>query len=268
MALSEGNENENKKELNQAPPEQLINLIAEMQKKIDSLEQKNQPALQAGGLAPDQFAQLVSAISKSIIQRPEADSLKAGSFVQARDIDPNDFDKQGVRFSAFGTGYYIVDDKRNGFSVQTPFGNVLAFTYSGSRRNINAEGKVELATFSTYVSHSKIEQEWLRNHHLFGIKFFESASVALSANAERAQMISRFIDSLAAQDQHQVLGQCQTYGIPIGTDMRAMRLALAEKMVDNALNARSEATKRTLQENFEQTEFLNDKTVSAVGSRK
>lgn len=272
MSLKEGNEKDldNK---SKETPEDIKELLLEMRRKIAELENSKQPAPQsiAGTTSPEQFAMLVAEISKAVKTRPEAESLSVQKFVEERDIDPDDYDKQGVRFSAFGTGYVILDDLRAGFPVSTPFKNVLIFSYTGTRRgNRDERGKEELATFCSYVSHSKKEQQWLREHRLYGVKFFESSSSALSVNSEKSQMLARFVDSLEAQDQNQVLSQCHSYGIPISTNIRSMRVALAEKMVEKAYEARTKATEKMLAESFEEKEFLAtpNKTTSSLIGRK
>lgn len=272
MALEEGNEKDLNKGLPQNVSPEIQELLLEMRRKIAVLEESKQSAPQsiAGQTSPEQFAMLVAEIAKAVKTRPEAESLTVSKFVEERDIDPKDYDREGVRFSAFGTGWYIVDDLRNGFPVSTPFKNMLVFAYTGTKRgNRDERGKEELSTFCTFVSHSKMEQKWLREHRHYGVKFFESATAALSVNAERSQAFARCVDSLAAQDQNQVMAQCQSYGVPISTNMRDMRLALAEKMVEKMFEARKASTEKMLTESFEEREFSNStKTTSEVLGRK
>ena len=112
MGLEEGNE----KDLNgpKAPSGMdaaTAKIIEEMQSKIAELQKNNQPApTSISGATPDQFALLVAEIAKAVKTRPEADALTVRNFVAERDIDPDDWDAKGVRFSAFGTGYVIVDE--------------------------------------------------------------------------------------------------------------------------------------------------------------
>jgi hypothetical protein len=266
MGLQEGKEGEDQSPNNENDAiKQLTESLRIMQNELAALrEAKSAPAQQSpGGFSPEQWAEFIATVSKATKDRPDSDSLTMKKFVEERDIDPADYDKEGVLFCAYGTGYPIVDDVRNGFPVSTPFHNVIYFQYAGTKRGTrNADGYEELSTFCTYISHSKKEQEWLRQHRFFGLKFFESHVEALSANAEYAQRLVRYIDSLMSQDQDQVLKQCQSYGVPISTDMRNMRIMLAQKMAQAQGDQARKMSEARAQENLEEDLFLKSGTTT------
>ena len=263
MALKEGksNKDQNKNQQPQASNEELLKALAEMRAEMAELKANSNKKAESniGGMSPEQLAELIAGVSKATASRKDGDSLQMDSFVAERDIDPDDWDKEGLQFCAYGTGYVVVDDTRNGFPVATPFKNVIYFQYAGSQRgNRNEHGEQELATFCTYTSHSKKEQQWLRDHKYFGLKIFESHIDALNVDAIFAQRLVKYIDSLMAQDQNLVIEQCKSYGIPISKDIRRMRVALAQKMALAAGDPNQILTEKRVKEKLEEDLFLGD----------
>lgn len=265
MALEKGTEGENKtpepneleKKMHEQSLkfEQVLHELSEL-KKQGLPQQLSAPA----GMSGSQFAELLATVVKATKEKPDDQKLTVKTFVDERDIDKDDFDEKGIIFCAYSTGYLIVDDVRQGFPVSTPFGNMIFFKYEGKTESRDGKGKVVLNTFCVYQSRSKKEQEWLRGHRYFGIKFFESAKEALSTDAERAQKLVRFIDSVMSLTQDQAVIQCRSYGVPISSDMRTMRILLASRMLAKTEEGERTASARSIDEFNEEKLFLADKT--------
>lgn len=235
MGVTKGDENElSSEKSNQDIIRQMSINMELMQKELAEFKKdKNVQNFSTGssGLTSEQMAQLVAAVVKASKTQPDA-ILSATDFVNERDIDKDDWDEDGVIFCGYSNGYFIADDKRNGFPVRTPYGNVIVLMFQGFTKTRDNNGKEVLNTFCAYLSKSKKEQQWLRDHSFFGIKFFESAKEALSQNAERAQKLTRFINVVMGMTQDAIITNCKAYKVNISEDMRAMRVGLANKMLD------------------------------------
>ncbi len=263
MGLEKGNESDLNKDKNAIAPDDAAALKIQldlMQRELAQMRAGNNPQQFSapGGMSPDQFTQLIKAVKDA--ERPEQNKLTVKTFIDEKDIDPKDFDAKGVNFCACSTGYLIVDDVRQGFPVPTPFGNAIFFKFNGQVVSRDMEGKQVLNTFCSYESKSKKEQEWLRSHRYFGLKFFESAKEALSVDAMRAQKLMKYVDNLMSQDSYSIVAQAKQYNVPISEDVRTMRFLLANKMLDATEGVQESATTRILKEKLEEELFMNDPT--------
>lgn len=229
-----------------------------MQRQLEEMKANKIPQQYSapGGMSADQFKQLIEAVKAP----DKRENLSIKNFVDEKNIDPADFDEKGMLFCAPSTGYVIVDDVRQGFSVMTPYGSAIIFEFNGQIIGRDSEGNQQLNTFCSYLSKSKKEQEWLKEHRYFGLKFFESAKEAISTNAARAQKMMKYVDALIGQDAAQIFAQCKKYGLPISDDLRSMRVHLADKMIGEADYAEVHITKNLLKEQHEEELFLGDKT--------
>lgn len=232
-------ENKEKKVISAAKTGQDINTLLmqqlkEMQKEITELKSKGMPPAIAGGVNDDQFAKLLTALTKAIKEKPDNEKLDISKgFIDPADIDPNDFLENGQQFFANTTGYVIVDDIRQGFPVSTPFKNIIIFRYQATQR-IKGNGKEEqLQNFSTYVSHSKKEVQWLRDHRYFGVAFFETAAQALNTDVKIAQRMLKFMTAINSMGNYDLMRRAKEYGLPTTNDTKTLRVLLATKLAEN-----------------------------------
>lgn len=259
MAIEKGTESNEDKKTDNAPDVAAFKIQIElMQRELAEMRKNNVPqqSFAPGGMSGDQFAELIKAVKAS--EKPEQHRLSVKTFVEAKDIDPDDFDSKGVLFCAPSTGYLIVDDFRQGFAVNTPYNNEIFFMFNGQKISRDGDGHQVLNTFCSYESKSFKEQEWLRAHRYFGLKFFESAKEALSADSAKAQRIAKYVDMLVSDDSASLFTKCKSYGVPVSDDVRTMRILLANKMADKAEGEQESITKNILKDKMEQELFLND----------
>ena len=261
MAVEKGTEEETNSEKSSDMKELMLKMEL-MQKQLDDYQKQGKPRdyTAPAGMDPQQFESLLSAVVKASKEKPDDQKLSVKKFVDERDIDPDDFDKDGVLYCAYSTGYFIVDDVRQGFPVSTPFGNIIEFKFQGQNKTRDSRGKEVLNTFCSYLSRSKKEQQWLEEHRYFGIKFFKSATEAMSTDVVHAQKLAAFVDRVMSMDQNQVVLACQSYKVPISENMRTMRVLLASKMLDATEDVGQQVSQRALRELDEQEIFRQDKT--------
>lgn len=235
-------------------------MLEMMQKELADLKASKVTNLPSqGGLNPTQFAELLRETIKSAKQKPDP-NISAYNYVNEEEIDKEDIDEVGTLFCSYGTGYLIVDDLREGLPVLPPFKKPISLVFQGMNKTRDEHGKEVLNTFCAYTSHSKKEAEWLRKHKLFGIRFFESATEAISKDASKAQKLVKFISGVMNMDQSQVVSACRQYGVGINRDIHSMRIALAYKMMEESDKRVGESYTKILEENKEQELFKEDKT--------
>lgn len=227
---------------------ELTAMVLNLTKELAELKKNGNPQVSQlpGGMSLEQFTDIIKAVK----ERPDVEKFEVGKFVAESDIPKDDYDEKGVIFCAYSTGYVIVDDVRKGLAVRTPYGNKIFFMYQASKRTRGQKGE-ELNTYSQYVSHSKREQQWLRDHRFFGAIFFESAKEALSVDAQKAQRLLKFINALMAMDQHGIVKRCREYSVPISDDFRVMRIKLAYKMVEREMDEETASSTKKVEEQFE-----------------
>lgn len=260
MSVEKGSIDDNQKNDPSIDTKELVAQMELMRRELDKLREDKRPQQYTApaGMSPAQFTELIGAVSKAAKEQPDSKRLNVKTFVDERDIDKDDFDKDGQIFCAYSTGYLIVDDVRQGFPVPTPFGNEIFFKFQGQNKTRDSKGKEVINTYCAYMSRSKKEQEWLRGHRYFGIKFFESATEAMSTDAIRAQKLARYIDSVMSMDQHQVVLACKSYSVPISENMRSMRVILASRMLEKNEEQGMSSSQKALQELSEEHLFLAD----------
>lgn len=229
--------------------EQLMNIVAEQNKKIEALikanEAKSFPTTQ--GMSSDDIAKIVAA---AVNTRDRDMDYQLG--IKEEDIPIDDFDKDGVRFCAPFVGYVVVDDIRQGHRVLLPYNKrSIFFEYSATRRM--QQGKYQaIAPYSVYVSHSKKEIEWLKNHSHYGIFFYESATKAVGADIQRMQKLSRIMTVLQQYDHIDLIKRCREYNVEIGEDAPAMRANLAYEMVKREVDSEQSASEKLAAETHKQ----------------
>lgn len=193
---------------------ELLDKIREMEAKMEKQREEFMSSLRSrpGGSSIDP-EDLANAMVKA------QQYQKGGSYyTDIRDIDPDDFMKVPAVFTSYGTGYVIVDDKRNGRPVRTPYGNLIKFKFSASR--ITRVGRTEqYSSFCSYTTHSKKEAEWLRNHTKYKIEFFEDEKLALNADVFYIRIASDVARHVHNMEQNQILARAHDMGIPVGGDL-------------------------------------------------
>lgn len=238
--METGNEGTNK-EKDVVVQEDLFKLIqqqneqmAELKKQLDEV-QKNKN----------------STIDENLLQKL-VNSLQRPAQVADKDeeITPpeDDYQEEGVRFCAPAVGYVLVDDKRRGVRSVNPWNKkALIFRFASSRRV--RQGKYEaLSVYSVYTSHSKAEIEWIREHTLYGIWFFESSMEAINADAVKAMKLANIYSVLKEQDYNQLLKTARDYGVKHQEDVHVLRMNLAHAMADVQMRKEEEASQQRIRE--------------------
>lgn len=254
--METGNVNEDKKAADNEH-ESLKEQVALMLKKIQDLEQNKNVQISGptGGFSVEQMAQIIRAAKPT----PEEEAVYR--FEPEYNLGPDDYDSTGVLYTAPSTGIVIIDDKRQGVAMRTPNKTPIFFMFEGQIKSRDPEtGKQILNTFSCYLSRSKAEQEWLNGHSLYGVQFSRSGKTALSTDTKRMQKLQAFLLALQNLDNPTLVMRCTQNNIAVSNDVPGMRIALAEKQLDDYEKSTENPSQRMARESEENRVFLEDKT--------
>lgn len=205
----------------------LLNRMDEMSKTIDELKK--------GGGNSNINKQLVEALKelKGDPSRSYDDAIDASGYLNLDSIDPEDVLEGAdiVRFYAYKSNYVIVDDKRQGRYIQTPFKNGIMFEHVGTKTT--GVGKYKETEHScVYNCKSKKEAKWLKDHSLFGVAFYASGGDGhiMSVSSKKASKMASLMNNLKTQDRFSIINMCKQHGIELTEDAGEMRIALANKL--------------------------------------
>ena len=230
MAVKKSEESEEKKEAAAAPTFDM-KMFEELQKEIKELKEQKQVTPNPGNV---DMAKLMTELVEGLKDKPDSEKYGGkNAYVDQSHIDPDDIlDKEDeVTFFCYRTRYLIVDDKRQGLPVQTPFKNEIWFKYSSTRqRQVGKE--IELLNLSTYACKSKKEKEWLLEHTLYGSMFFTSIDSNSAPDSRKAAKLVKYMTSLMNMGQSDVVSMAKQHGIPMMEKVHEMRLAIANKLAD------------------------------------
>lgn len=206
----------------------LLEKMNQMSMKVDELE-KNKST---GG-----NSELVEALKSLKEGKTGYDEADASGYLNPDSIDPEDVleGEDIVRFYAYKSNYVIVDDKRQGRSVQTPFKNVIMFDLVGVKTTGVGKHK-ETEHSCVYNCKSKKEAKWLKDHSLYGVAFYASGGVGhvMSVSSKKASKMAALMTSLKTQDRFSIINMCRQHDIEMTEDANEMRIALANKLSEQA----------------------------------
>ena len=196
----------------------------------------------------DATAEAIKQLVTQLKEKPDDEKYGGeNKYVQLVDIDKEDRLEQGVTFFSHKVTYVIVDDKREGFPVQTPYKNVIKFDYQSTKK-VGSGKEAKLHNLSAYTSFSKKEVAWLKEHTSFGSVFFMSHKEALTVDNVRANKLARKMTVLNRMDTARVIKMANDCSINQMEDMHALRVAIANKQVDEEMAKELEANEIRVKE--------------------
>jgi len=230
-------------------------LLIEMRKELNELKaQKSNGNTDSNS---DATAEMLKKLVDGL--KAKTDDEKYGGenqYVQVADIDPEDYLEVGVPFYCHQVMRVIVDDKRNGHAVQTPFKNTLVFKYQ-STRAVGTGKETKLHNLSCYSSHSKKEVKWLEEHTGFGSLFFKSHMEAMTVDAIKANKLARTMISLSRMETGRVVKMAADLGIN-SEDPSALRIAIANRQVEEEMAKEEAANKIRVKESIIEANLITE----------
>lgn len=252
MNLEKGKDNETP--LDKGKTQELIDVVAQLQEELKRLKAEKTNSSPIQGFSIEDVAKIVATTI-----REEKSPVNFNKGIEEKDIPKDDFDKDGVIFCAPSAGYCLVDDMRQGHRIVLPYNKeAIFFSHQGTRRF--QQGKhMMTASFCTYKSHSKKEQDWIRKHTLFGIVFYENSNQAMKIDMVRATKLARLMNTLRDFELPSIIQRAKEYDVPVSQDIHALRVNLALAMVDKELDSEKTASQRKMETRVKEKSLLEDK---------
>lgn len=252
---------ESKKETTPKKTEDQSELIKSLIKKVEDLEKREKEPLihEVKGKDNNSDKEVIRMLLEKMDKNSDkSDFEKFGdgtTFVDNKDIDPDDQLKTPVTFVAHCSTYVITDDIKQGRPVRTPFGKIV-FKYDSTKKVLRGR-ETDLFVFSTYVCSSKKERDWLMNHSLFGSYFFANVNGKRTVSGRRALKLANAIKRLQSVGQGQLLNMARDYGVEVTTpDPSLIRTEIAQLIVEKELAQEDQSSEERAREAIAEEELF------------
>lgn len=173
-----------------------------------------------------------------VVQAVQGTMTENKGYVSMDKIDPADILEKPVQFTAHGLFHLVLDDKRNGMPVLPPSKRKFLFKPNGRTRSQRIVGdKVEIVfnNFCSILVDSKKDVEWLRNHTMYGINFYENTNEAVSMDVYIAQVALNILKNLDVLSDTEIIGRAKAAQIAIGDDIRLLKNKIAVTEAKNIM---------------------------------
>jgi len=149
------------------------------------------------------------------------------------EVDKLDYLDDEKLFFTYHFTYHIFGDVRWGQQVQTPYKRPIEFKPLYRYRNrIN---KNKMISVSMCRLRSKKEYDFMTNHSLYGIKFFETQDGATTIDKMDADKLTDIASQFSTLNEHEVIARAKQEGIEIDTpDVNKIRRRLIMHLADKA----------------------------------
>jgi len=252
MAVQKSEESQDSKKNNEVNrEEEILKQLKQAQDEIAALK-KNQISPSSNGISADQLERILSVVTA---KKEEELDLHAG--IVAEKIPLEDIDPHGVVFYAPLAGYVISGDTKNGIPIKLPWGKKSIF-FEHMHTKIIKTGKYdEVAPLSKYHSSSKKEIEWLRNHSMCNVLFYESSPSMKVREASTAARLADILAGIKDLDLHEIVKRCHAEGVGVNDSIEDMRVGLAYKTLEKELSKDKELAKTRLENTEKASKLLN-----------
>ncbi|KKN85518.1 hypothetical protein LCGC14_0278410 [marine sediment metagenome] len=166
-------------------------------------------------------------------------------------VPADDFQDEGVLFSCRKVFYVIgsyLDHK--GMEVMPPYKLItLHYASSDRRKEGHEEAIVNSCTFTT---HLKAEIEFLRNHPMYAVEFFESLNATMGASGVYNEFRVKAANQVIAMKDESVINTCYQKGVAHVDKMsikdlrRSLTGVYAEEYIGEAKELQSDLERRRL----------------------
>jgi len=205
-------------------------------------------------LSKEDLLSLVNdAVSKEVGKIKTADAVANGRqpVLSLEDIDKNDYLESPIVFFAYSVYFSIHDDVQQNTTIMPPYLKPIRFKlYQRYTRGQGIREK-EVISISCVQVQSKKIIEFLRNHSLFGIRFFEDVNEAKAVDVTRAEKMTEVILHLAKLSHHQIIERAKREreegeSISLSADVKYVRKQLAQLIVDKEMKRMHELREESL----------------------
>lgn len=156
--------------------------------------------------------------------------------LSAEEIDMNDYMDDPAVFFTYSFSYGVLGDKRYGHEIKTPFNRPIKFEPLFRYKKAAMGRGEEIVSMSSVSIHSKKEAQWLREHSLYGIRFFEKLADAQSidktfadALAESSHIVNGF------RSEHEMINKAKQIGVELVQDLEQLKRSVIYKMAEDEM---------------------------------
>lgn len=146
----------------------------------------------------------------------------------------DDYLDEPVVFFSYKNFHVIGGDYRKGAEVPAPNGKIIFQTVFRQKKKGERGDKV--VSVSSVKIESKRELDFLKNHTMFNVDFFESMDVNKTVDSHWAQKLVEANASIARLNDLQIVARCQDMGIKKETSVDSMRKKLIAKIAEQYLS--------------------------------
>lgn len=146
----------------------------------------------------------------------------------------DDWLEKPVTFFAFSMRYSIHSDRRRGQEVLPPFGEPIKFKPLIRHKRPGRGKEVEVVSVSSVSIQSAQVVDYLRNHSLFGIYFYENMENAMNVDSSWAHKMVEAQRSLARLSDMQIVARAKQEGVSVSQSPERMRRELSEILAKKA----------------------------------
>ncbi len=186
-------------------------------------------------LGKDKGSDETKELLKQLIEQQKISNIPEGlrkrvSSIKEEDIDKGDYMKEPKVFYAYNFYYAIYGDRRLGRDVSTPYDTPIQFRLLKTKRVSDGT----LCVCSTLI-YSKKEYEWLQNHSLFNLFFFEQLADEDNVDITLVNKMSEISGMFTSMNQRQIVERAQQMGLPISQDIMKVRNSMIRKMAEDEI---------------------------------
>lgn len=145
------------------------------------------------------------------------------------EVDVNDYMDTEKLFFAYNFTYFIFGDVRYGQQVGTPYKRPLEFKPL-YRYNKGGKGSGDIVSISVARVRSKKEYEFLTNHSLFNIRFFETQGEASEIDKTAADRLAAISGQFTKMTEFEIISRAKQENIPMDTDVNKLKRNLIFKL--------------------------------------
>ena len=140
------------------------------------------------------------------------------------------------------------------YGVERPIKFKKIYAYRKTDRTSKGD---KVHTVARYVTYSKKEDEFLRNHPYFNISIFESMGDAEAIDSSFATILESVRMQVSKMSNHNVLDRARGLGIAIQEDPSEMRKSLIHKLAENQMEVSKKRNESYVHDSVSSRDIIN-----------
>jgi len=201
-------------------------------------------------ITADQHKEMLTLIKdlSSKVERLEAE--KSNIEEPKEEILADDYLEIPATFFAYSIRFTLSGDMRRGKVSSNPNNSKFIKFEPHYRYNKRTAARgLTTVSICRAVIHSKKEAQWLREHSLFGIKFFENITTAIDSDVLRAEKMVQTSNMINALSDMRIIDRAKKEGINIqDPDINNIKQKLIKKITDDSISKEKAAKLKVAQQ--------------------